>query len=326
LSNLPLPSSPLLSLFPPLLTLFAGCAFVESATELTYGEGTLPHIEQTSPLSSDLINSALFTLGPNLEQFLPSDAGIELPDLNSLELPLQATWQDVRGVICEAHALGWLDEPAIAVSLAPELSGIDNIERVMLAIGVFSNDDIEADEACLDGRVKWRWEVDFIPFTESQAQTIRDNLGSSLGDLKDAIVQLRFAFDRLGFQVVNDGETTNANHLLSDFQLILSDPRISDQEDTPYHDGEFTLIPHFLLNTIEPGSPQRFELDPDSPVTESVKRALLDWEDIKPLRIISEGTLDSEMLGTIPLAGTQVTIALQPEVTFSILMAVESLI
>ena len=45
---------------------------------------------------------------------------------------------------------------------------------------------------------------------------------------------------------------------------------IPNDPETPFIDGWLEIVPFFLLNSISPTTPQRFELDPDSPVTAAI--------------------------------------------------------
>jgi hypothetical protein len=114
-----------------------------------------------------------------------------------------------------------------------------------------------------------------------------------------------------------DTEALAANGALAYFHLALVEPDIIDDPRTPYADGWLELVPQFLLDSITEESPERFELDPDSPVTAKLLRVLLTppetWADYT-LTVEARVELSSDELVKTPLAGSGMIIHAQPEV------------
>ena len=115
------------------------------------------------------------------------------------------------------------------------------------------------------------------------------------------------------------------NGPLSLVKLLLASPTVSDNPDTPFDESIFELVPFFLLDTISPETPQRFELDPDSPITDEVKDRIanppLHATNIS-LQVQAHLTLALDVLGGTALNGSGVRIDLQPEIVINALTVI----
>jgi hypothetical protein len=291
---------------------WSGCAFVESAAEITVGAPELPPIAIDVVLTYSQVNQSIMEgLSPQAKQVLEA-AG--------LKLKTTSTWLDLRNTLCTLTEKEILEAPRIEIGLdTPE--GANNISSLVLLLEVITS----SGESCKEATLASSAVLDFIPFTHAQAEKMNEQLNTDLASLKDAIKQIRFLFSRAEFVRMVNGKSEAANHVLTDFQLLLASPTVSDDPATPFNESAFELVPFFLLETISAETPQRFELDPDSPITDEVKERIanppLHATNIS-LQVQANLTLALDVLGGTALNGSGVKIDLQPEIVINALTVI----
>ncbi len=94
-----------------------GCAFVESAAEVTLGDPDLPRLTTEAGLTVASFNDALASLVP-VPAARVAIEDYELPELPGLVLPDDATWAHVRSTLCDAARVGALKTPRSSISTA----------------------------------------------------------------------------------------------------------------------------------------------------------------------------------------------------------------
>jgi hypothetical protein len=294
------------------LSFGAGCVFVVGAAVIPFGaEAGIPGVQEDATLSVANLNAALqaaFNVDPLLfEQF---------------EMATTATYADLRSVMCAVVEADLMDEPRLDVNLTPtEIA--PNIKSVFLRLEVV----VEGGVECLKGGLRSELRVGFIPFTAEQAESLKKKLNQDLSDLADAIVQIRFLIKEVHFQRNTGSGPVVANEVLADFYIAIVEPSIPNDPATPFVDGWLEIVPFFLLNTISPTTPQRFELDPDSPVTQAIKGVLLTppTDGSPPMVLIVEASAEllPDQLALTPVTDSGIKLDAQPEIVINGLKVVE---
>lgn len=290
-----------------LITLFiggTGCAFVEDAAQVVLDEEMgLQRVEASATLDSGQFNKALDVLL------------VGLPP-NEWTLGSKATWRDVRTTLCALRDADLLEAPELEVQI-PVGPGSSQMRDITMQLGVVPPTAADGEEVpCGAGALSARMRVSFAPFAVDNLEEIQTQLGDNLSSLIDAVRQIRFAVGKVDFVCERGAGPEVANDMLADFHLAVVEPDIIDDPRTPFADGWLELIPFFLLDTISEETPQRFELDPDSPVTQKLKRLLR-----QPAETWAEQTLTMETVITIEgqaletaLEGSGFAFWAQPEV------------
>ena len=289
----------------------AGCAFIESAAEITVGEPDISMVDIQATVSLDQVNDAFVgSLTP--EQRAAAD-GL------GLVFDSDATLLDLRSRLCELWKLGFYQRPRLDVELTPESN--PNIRQLTFRLEV----PIAADapvSTCLETGFTARAIVDFVPWTADQAAEVKEQLNTDLSTLADAVIQIRFSFSQLGF--MSNAEPLPYD-LVEDFAIVFT-ADIEDDPTTIYHEGRLSLIPFFLLDTVGEDTPQRFELDPDSPVTESIKQTILEppsTDEDTSLGVEAFVAFRESELNNTPLDGCGFVVNMQPEITINALKVIE---
>jgi len=296
------------------------CSFVEEAATLVLGaDQGLPSIHTSATLETRHINNAISKALEVIE--LPDDIDpgqIVLALEPTYQLDDTATWADVRAVLCRLARDGFLDWPSLEVAVDAINEGQLHGIRMMLEVPVTDADDYDA---CMKGDLAGEMRGSFAPLAVTDIKAIEEQMGDGIATLSDALVQVRFLISTFSFYRPplggNADDATPDNAVLNDFHLAVVEPNIIDDPRTPYADGWLELVPHFLLESISETTPQRFELDPDSPVTNKL-RGLLNqppdtWEDLV-LTVEARAVMSGAELLDTPLAGSGMTIRAQPEV------------
>jgi hypothetical protein len=301
----------------------AGCAFVESVATIAVGAPDLPAVKERVTLTRADLDAALerevtsfaATLG------LAVDTRVALMQPYRDRLDADPTWLTVRGVLCEMTTSPLqggplLPAPSVEVGLDAASLG-PNVSAATLRLEVPSRDVSE----CLGAPLTARLTITLAPMSAEALAELNAKLGVEMSDVIAAVdqIRLRLHLTRLFVQDVDGGERDAAEALAS-VCIEMVAPALADDPATPYHDGRLEVVPAFLFDTISPQAPQRFELDPDSPVTDLVTAGLLplDAAAIAPtLQLVATATLRAESLGTLPLEGSGLEIWAQPEVVIN---------
>ena len=303
------PRRTVVALFVTML-LTASCAFVESAAEITVGAPDIPEFQIEVLVQHSQVNKAL-------TESLPADA-IALAEAQGWLMKPTATWLELRNTLCQLEKAGWLKSAKLEVTMDKPSTASDHISQVTLELSVVG----APLGKCTRGRLRAVAYLDFAPFSIAQAEQIREQLNTELDDLEDAIIQIRFMFERTELVRQQGGITVGANDRLQHFMLRLGAPNLEDDPETPNDESSFELVPFFLLDTISPETPQRFELDPDAAVTAEVRNQILNppkrAADMT-LRVEAIVELKDELLGATLLNGSGIALKLQPEIVINAL-------
>ena len=162
-------------------------------------------------------------------------------------------------------------------------------------------------------------EVEFVLISDATAERLTEVYAELGEELVNALEQIRFAFQVLHVRFSDDEDAVDFNVGLTDFRMALIDPDIPDDPNTPWDDGTLEIVPYFLLETISRETPQRFELDADSAVTESFRRTLLDLDTEQVFRLELDLLFEREGIEDRRLSGTSLDMVTQPEVVLDTL-------
>lgn len=286
---------------------------MESAAEITVGAPDIPDFEIEVVVTASQINSAL-------KEDMPA-AVATIAEQQGWLLNTKATWGDLRTSLCDLEKAGYIPDAGLAISMDKPEEASDHLAKVTLTLSVTGYEPGK----CKEGRLMATASMDFAPWTVEQASQIREQLNTDLEKLEDAIVQIRFEFKRAEFIRDENGQSVRANEVLEKFSLLLGDPTIVDDPETSRDESRFELVPFFLLDSITPQTPQRFELDPDSEVTATVRAQIIDPPsnpESMTLRVEAVIELKTSSLVSTKLEGSGVGLHLQPEIVINALKVI----
>lgn len=284
--------SPVAGLLLVSCALISGCAFIESATEQTIGEGQIEALDEQ-------------ILWPTVDEMvgMTPDQVAAIPGFPS---SLNA------GTF--AHLQGALTLKGDC-SVDQSLGGFeDNAQIIDLSVGITScaNDGRCSDRCPADWKgMTFESNVELQLVTPEMAAEIKDQLAQLT---PDSIVQIRFLVYELElFQETDTGEIISIHPWIEDFELKLADS-----------DGnEVVIIKDRYLDSIDPETPQRFDVDVDSPFTTSLKENILAGEAVSI--IVSQGMrVPQYNLYDVQIAGAGLNVQIQPEIVVSVVEVVKS--
>ncbi len=266
----------------------AGCSFLETATEITAGEGMLPRFSVDSPL-------------PTVDE-IAAGAFDELPDTAGLPLSLDgATLAHLRGALvldgrCE------LDLPFEV--------GDERVQQARLRLR-----RCELEGPCRGlcaGEPRPGLAIEALAELElldsDTAQDLRDLLSEAS---EDAIVQIRLRFFALALEGAAATERLPAGTLAHSLELAMALPGGED---------ELVVVPAGFAGRIAPTRPARFELDPAAALTRRIRGAILGSEPLK-VEFVARLFLPRAQLFEVELSQATFKVDLQPEIVLSALEA-----
>ena len=277
------------------------CALVESAAEVTVGKGQLPAIDVTFalPAPDELLGSAM-PGGGDAQPVTGVPVSFDAVTLGHIQglLGLSGRCQHQYTLVSETDTRGGVDG-------ATDGDGTDEIGAGDLQIELLS---------CPTGGwcAAWcgeqtglliRFGVDMVFVDADRASNIREQLSADVGD---AIAQVRLRFFRLTLRAGGGLDAPATTALIDSFDIDLVDEsghraRVIDKSD---------------LDRMASGVPLRTEVPPDSAFTEGLRDGLKNGQAI---RVRVEATLSVAQgdLLAWPVTGTEMSIAIQPEIVLS---------
>ncbi len=195
-----------------------GCAFLESATEVTLGADAFGEIDEEARLSVERVGAALD--GPTLSA--------------------DASWHDLRAALCQGSTpeLSFVESPRSA-----------NLRGFAFTIGLAGDGDLPCDERPL----ALEFTAELLPFTSDQLEDLHRKLPTDPEALSDSIRQVRLRFYSLG--LASGSETVN--HQVNAFGTTLADAHATPPLDLvplellsaidPATPQRFELDPHANL-------------------------------------------------------------------------------
>lgn len=286
------------------MVLACGCAFLEGALEITFGEGKVPEIE-------------IVALLPTLDQL-----GLELDpyeDTPGVPATLDSlTLAHVRGALRLAGQCSRSSRDAVVAADAPD----DGTE-----VQVHDCDPARCPDACPAGATGVRVQVAFPArlVTADQATQLRDALAKVS---PDSILQFRIKAWALDVIAPGPGVTADAWAAAAEDAAAGPVPgeRLTDamsSMDLRAQDAlgnSVVIIRREWLDSIAPDSPQRFDIDIDSGFCRQVKQQVLAGEAVD-MAFVVDAVVPTERLYRFPLGAALVGLRAQPEFVISVLRA-----
>jgi hypothetical protein len=278
------------------LTLASGCDFINSATELTFGEGDIP------PLSQEM-------LYPKVEELtgLGSDDGEVIPGIPN----------DLSGSTM-AHlvgALGASGECGQVVELG-ELS--QNIQSAYFELSACTEDD-RCSESCPENfyGLSARVQVQMLVMKADDAAELTKQLSE---ESSEAIAQIRLQFKELTFFQGDGEERVSTNDQIDDFQLWLGAPGVEPVQ----------LLSQDALERISLASEigdddafERYEIPRKSEVTETLISNILGGRDVV-LSVDLRFKIPRAALYSMMISPAGVSQTIQPEIVIDAIKAATS--
>ena len=273
-----------------LVFLSSGCAFLESAFELTFGEGDIPPVEQSISL-------------PSVEEMTgltPEDtAGIP-----GFPTSLQyGTFAHLQG------ALTLTGECSKDIAI-PDLND-PRIKEASIQVASCTLDP-RCDSICGPGYagvvVESRVTLQIVD--EALAAEVSANLSEVT---PDAIVQIRLQISQLDVLFGSEQNPVSLTSRLDDFQLLFA----NDEGD------EVLVVKKRHIESIHPDTPQRFDVDGASLFTQKLKAAILAGQ-TADVTVIQRMRVRQPDLYEVQFDGARVEILMQPEFVISALEAATS--
>lgn len=328
----------------PLLAIGAvapGCGLFESAGEVTLGAGQLPRVQQRVewPNIDEMTGSALSgRVGTNAEGE---------PLVTGLPTSLKkGTLAHVQGLLALA---GDCRRTLTEESLGDDKSPVSNLNiRVTNCTG-----DARCKYLCGDFEgMQLEASVDVQLLDEEKAAELASQLKQASPDAAiNAIVQLRLQFFELKlFQTGDDGKEEDVTSRLEDLEMIIAQPTgelpenlagssssamVDDPDGATDENGDVVQVPYTgphwvkvvegrFIDRIKPDAPQRFEIDPNVPVTQDLKDKFVAGE-ASSLRLVNRIRIRRPDLYELRFDGAGISIDVQPEVVLSVLQLIKNL-
>lgn len=335
---------PILRTLAPLLVLGAwtpGCGLFESAGEVTLGAGELPRVKERVewPNIDEMTGSALAGSVGTTAEGEPLVTGLP----TSLK---KGTLAHVQGLLALAgdcrrtftqEALGEAGGPVSNLNI--RVTNCAGDARCKYLCGEFRGMQIEAS-------------VDVELLNEKKAAELASQLRQASPEAAvEAIVQLRLRFFELMlFQAGDGGEEEDVTERLDEFEMIIaqptgelpdnlaglsSSPTVDDPDGATDENGDIVQVPYTgphwvkvlegrFIKSILPGKPQRFEIDPNVPVTQALKDQLVAGE-ASSLRLVNRIRVRRPDLYELRFDGAGIAFDVQPEVVLSVLQLIKNL-
>lgn len=276
----------------------SGCAFTESATEVTFGRGHLPALKAHLAF-------------PSLDQLM----GDALPDpatgapLAGLPTTLEhTTLAHLQGLMAMSGACERVHREAVVPGDDPdEDSGLSDLEVAMIHCP--AGDRCQAWCGGHEGMIL-RFGVNMQFVGKESVQDLQKQLTT---DVRDAIAQVRLQIADLSPIAVYQGQSTNILSALDAFDVDLMD----DQG----HRLELLRREHIEL--FAHGGSTRVEFAPDSAFTHRVLELLQAVKEVN-IRVLVRIEVEQPALYAWQLAGSSLHIEAQPEVVISTFSLVTS--
>jgi hypothetical protein len=282
------------------LSLF-GCDFLNTASEITFGAGSLPAMEQQMEY-------------PSVDQLVGLSESNEIPGLpNSLNQGTMAHLVGALGVSGECGRSLDLDQGELGSSVTAA--------EFMLAA---CTEDQRCSDLCPEDflGLNARTRLEVIVMQAKQAQEIAQLLSE---DSADAIVQVRFQIKALDFYQGEGSSREVTNQHIQGFEMLLGTPGVEPVLFLGPQD--LSLIRESALKAKDDKSPikrfERYELPRNHPVTEKIISDILEGNDVI-VSVEQRFKINRDSLYDLKLAPAGMYQSLQPEVVINAIEATTS--
>ncbi len=267
-----------------------GCEFVESASEVTFGEGQINRI-QTEIGWPD-----------------PDQLAGRTGDEDSLP-----GFPDSLQKSTLAHLAGALAASGECRQIVPFGQSEENTLLVGgRTIATVCSTDKRCQQHCPEGFLGMLMdvEVDFLLADKEQLEELQSQIE---GVDENAIVQIRLQFFELEMFQVVDEEREITNDKFQDFELNIRDGGGPEVE----------LVKQRHLADIDPDTPRRFDIDSRSDFSTQLKRKLLAGEE-SAVTMVQRFKVPRENMYSLQVDGAGLAIDMQPELVINVLDVAQS--
>ena len=278
----------------------SACDFANSASELTFGAGSLPSLEQSMEY-------------PSVDQLVGLDEMNQIPGLPATLN--QGTMAHLVG------ALGVGGECGKNLDLSDgELGG--SVISAIFQLAACTEDD-RCSELCPDQflGLNARTKIEAIVMTAKQAKEISQTLSK---DSANAIVQVRFQMRALEFYQGDGDDREITNEHITDFEMHIGTPGV---ESIPFlktrNLREIRESALALLDGEPEGRFERYELPRDHPTTKKIINDILEGNDVV-ITVEQSFKINRESLFDLSLSPAGIYQSIQPEVVINAIEAATS--
>ena len=274
----------------------AGCALVESAAEVTIGRGQLPAMEVSLalPAPSELLGETM----PGAPDSLPV-TGIPT-SFDAVTLGHVQGLLSLAGTCVHSHSLTPEADPDPATDGEGDDGGVTDlqVEVVSCPTGGWCAAWCGTQTGLM---LRFGLEMAFVD--GKQASNIREQLSADIGD---AIAQVRLRFLKLSLSAGGELDAAATAAMIQRFDVDLVD-----------EDGNRArVIEKRDLEQLADGEPLRSEIPPESALTDGLRRRLQQGQAIR-VRVEATLVVSQADLLAWPVNGTELVLALQPEIVIS---------
>jgi hypothetical protein len=264
------------------------CAFLESAFELTFGEGDIPPLEQE-------------ILWPTVEELtgLTSEEMKDIPGFpTALGDGTLAHLQGAMGLTGDCHLVHELEEfqdPRISM-LSVSTTNCTQTPNCLVFCSEYE-----------DG-LFFVATVDLLLIDAKLAEEIQAQMAEVSEVSAEAIVQLRLQFSQLALFQGEGGSSQDVTELIDDFSFWLADDE----------GNEVLVIKQLYLSQITPDKvpAARFDVDSNSTFTKRLKAAVVNGEEFAA-KLTVRFRVPQKYLYEMYIEGGGVRMNMQPEVVIS---------
>lgn len=306
--------------------LLSGCGLFESAGEVTLAGEEIPRFKQRIdwPDVDELTGSALAGAAAQAQKDgKPLNAGLP----SSLE---QGTLAHVQGLMA---LIGDCQRTVEQPDFGKGSSASNLVIRLTNCSG-----DARCDEVCGGFRgMRLEASVTLQLLDDKKAANLASQLRQARPDAaREAIVQLRLRFYEMKlYQKGADGSEEDVTHRIDDLEMVIATasgelPLAFEGQQSVAVDADAgwahwaKVLEGRFLDRIAPSSPQRFEIDPKSPLSEEFKDLLLAGK-ATSLRLVTRLAVSRPDLYELRFAGAGVEVDVQPEIVLSVLQLLKNL-
>ncbi|MCO4763023.1 MAG: hypothetical protein KC502_16015 [Myxococcales bacterium] len=320
-----------------------GCAFFESAGEVTLGKGQIPRV--TEELA-----------WPDIDEMTGSALAGRVGSRNDGPLINGAPTTLKKGTLAHVQGILSLAGDCQRVFRKAQLTDDDTKSVKNLAVRVTNcTGDARCAYLCGDFRgLEMEAAVEIELFDEEDAKKLAKQLADASPEAAvEAIVQIRLQFFKLElYQTGDDGKRENVTDRLSLFDLILTETgvqrsvaeivaleaerdaalRKAEEDGTEFDPSPWATLPswvkvldrRYVTDIGATPKGERYEIDPSSALLKSIKQTVVKGESTS-LRLVQRIRVERPDLYDLRFDGAGFSIDVQPEVVVSVLQLIKNL-
>ena len=282
--------------------LCSGCDFLSSASEITFGEGSLPLVEQEM-------------LYPSVDEFVGLDSDSAVPGLpSSLN---QGTLSHLVGALSASGECGRVIDQE---NLGP------TVKLAQFELAACTEDE-RCAQLCADDflGLTAATRLDVVIMTEEQSKELQGLLSK---DSADSILQVRFQIKRLDFFQGEGEERVVTTPYIDNFRMRFGVPGVESflllgPEDLARIRASALSVAEGTSDTGDTPRYERYELPREHPMTRALIEQILSGQEVV-LSVEQRFEIERDALYELKLSPAGVSQSLQPEVVIDAIEAATS--